>query len=253
MAATDRRPGVLERITLIMDCLAEVPGRMLLEEVVETTGLPKSTTHRMLTQLVEHGWVDHAHGGYTLGPRLVHRGASTDLEELRSHASPVLNELASVSSSVAHLAVLRGGFVHYIDKIGGGVAATVPSQVGTRIVASEATCGLAMLAWMDRDEVVSMLDHTGAPHATAREDLFVELAEVRRRGGIALLDGGVRPSGVSSIGAAIVGPAGPVAALSVARRGTLSVRDVGPLVAAAARRIAVALFGEWQVRSPAAP
>ncbi|MCH6231627.1 IclR family transcriptional regulator [Microbacterium sp. CFH 31415] len=251
MAEATRRPGVLERITLIMDCLAEVPGRMLLEEVVETTGLPKSTTHRMLVQLVEHGWVDHAHGGYTLGPRLVHRGASTDLEELRSHASPVLNELASMTASVAHLAVLRGGFVHYIDKIGGGVAATVPSQIGTRIVASEAACGIAMLAWTDRDEIVSMLDHTGAPHAGAHEELFIELAEVRRRG-IAHFDGGVRPSGVSSVGAAIRGPAGPVAALSVARRGTLSVRDVGPLVAAAARRIGVTLFGEWQARTPGA-
>jgi len=246
-----RRAGVLERITTIMDCLAEAPGRMLLDEVVETAGLPRSTAFRLLSQLADFGWVDHGAGGYTVGPRLMHRGASADIEELRSYASPVLNDLASSTRSVAHMAVLRGGFVHYLDKIGGGVARTVPSQVGTRIVAPESTSGMAILAWLEPEEVASILEHAGLPRVVAGEGLHVELAAIRRRGGLAVMDGAVRASGISSIGAAVVGPAGPVAAVSVARRGPLSIREVGPAVTLAARRISTALFGDWGGPGPA--
>ncbi len=245
-AAEDRvggapRSGVLERVTLIMDCLGEAPGLLLLEDVAAITGLPRSTTFRLLRQLSDLGWAQHHAGGYVLGPRLARRGSSADFEGLRAAAGPVLNELASQTGLVAHLAVMQGGFVDYVDKIGAGAAASVPSQIGTRIFAPEATCGMAMLSWLDPEEVDQIIEHSGVRREGGMQALHRELGAVRRRQGIAYRDGSSRPSGVSSVGAAILGPAGPVGAISVARRGSVSVQTVGPLVLRAAESIAAVL------------
>ena len=249
--AGETRSGVLERVTQIVDCLVEAPGRVPLEELSAITGIPRSTTARLLSRLVGFGWVDHREGGYAIGSRLVPAYGGTDLEELRSIAGPALNELASATGSVAHLAVMRGGFVHYLDKIGGGAAASVPSRVGTRLIASEAVCGLAILARLPRDEVDAILERSGVERAARSEVLHSELAEIRRRRGVAFRNGATRASGITSIGAAIVGPDGPSAAISVARRGALSVPKVGALVTAAAESISESLFGDWR-RQPGA-
>lgn len=240
--AATPRSGVLERVTLIMDCLAEAPGRLMLEEVAEITALPRSTVFRLLRQLSGLGWVQHDNDGYSQGPRLARGGVSTDFESLRSAACPVLNDLASLTGSVAHLGVMQGGFVDYVDKIGAGAAASVPSQVGTRIFAPEATCGMAMLAWIEPEEVEAVIRHSGVHRVEGMETLHQELGQIRRRNGIAFRDGSGRASGVSSVAVAIMGPAGPIAAVSVARRGSLPALAVGPLVVRAAESISAALF-----------
>jgi DNA-binding IclR family transcriptional regulator len=73
-------------------------------------------------------------------------------------------------------------------------------------------------------------------------DLHRELTVIQQRRGIAVSPGAHRTSGVSSIAAPVVGPDGPVAAISVARRGELVMEQVAPMVAFAARRTARALF-----------
>lgn len=236
------RSGVLERVTLIMDCLGEAPGQLLLEDVAEITGLPRSTAFRLLRQLSGLGWVQHDTTGYLLGPRLARRGLASDFESLRAAACPALNDLASRTGMVAHLGVMQGGFVDYVDKIGAGAAASVPTQIGTRIFAPESTCGMAILSWLQPEEVDAIIEHSGVHRAGGRDTLHRELGEIRRRKGVAYRDGSGRASGVSSVGAAIVGADGPIGAISVARRGSVPMRTTGPLVLRAAESIAAALF-----------
>lgn len=73
------RSGLLERATLIMDCLGEAPGHLALEEIAGITGLPRSTTFRLLGQLAALGWVRHDAEGYVLGPRLLRVDAAEPL------------------------------------------------------------------------------------------------------------------------------------------------------------------------------
>lgn len=238
------RSGVLERVTLIMDCLGEAPGHLLLEDVAGITGLPRSTTFRLLRQLAGLGWVGHGPGGYVLGPRLDRRGLSSDYGQLRAAASSVLNELAVQTGMVAHLGVLEGGFVDYVDKIGPDAA--IPTRIGTRIFAPEATCGMAILSWLDAEEVDAIIDHAGVQRAAARSELHRALRAVRRRQGLAVQEGSSRASGISSMGAAILGPDGPVGAVSLARRGSIPVQTAGPVLLRAAGSIAAALRNAQQ-------
>lgn len=235
------RSGLLERATLITDCLGEAPGHLVLEDVAGITGLPRSTTFRLLRQLVGLGWVRHDAEGYVLGPRLAARGPSSDFEGLSAAAYPALNDLAAQTGMIAHLGIMRGGFVDYVDIIGTDATSRVPTRIGTRIHAPEATCGMAMLSWLEAEEVDAIIDSAGVNRTSGRDALHRELGVIRRRHGVAYRDGSARASGVSSVGAAILGPEGPVGAISVAGHGSVPFRSLAPLVRRAAEAVSAAL------------
>lgn len=239
------RAGVLERVTLILDALGEAPGRLLLEEVTQVTGLPRSTTFRILRKLTELGWVEHTTHGYSAGPRLTQHAPSSEQDEIRAAACSHLNELASATGAVAHLGVLRSGFVQYVDKIGAGATPSVPSRIGTRILATEAAAGLAILAAMTPEDVDRTLRETRLSADRMTPSIHRDLAAIRRHHGVAHWNGEHRAGRVSSIAAPVCGPHGPVAALSVARRGPLQLNDIAPLVIRAARATSRVLYPDW--------
>lgn len=235
------RSGVLERVTLIMDCPGEAPGHLVLEDVAAIAGLARSTTFRLLRQLADLGWVSHDAGGYVLGPRWAYRGVLSDFDGLREAASPVLGELVAATGFTAHLGIMHRGFVDYVDRTGVGAQSSVPTRIGTRIFVPESTAGMAMLSWLEPGEVDAVIDLTGVNRPGGRDELHRELSAVRRRGGLACRDGSRHASGVSSVGSAIMGPGGPVGAVSVAHRGTISEQVTGPLVLHAAAAIGAGL------------
>src|SRR4051812_32472706 len=100
-------PSMVERMTLILDLFDRPHTRLTLEEVVHRTHLPRSTTHRILEQLVRLRWLDHTNVGYLLGQRSLELGGrEIGQSTLRTAAAPVLHELAMRTELVVHLAVL---------------------------------------------------------------------------------------------------------------------------------------------------
>jgi DNA-binding IclR family transcriptional regulator len=237
--ARSARPGVVERVTLIIDAFEDAPEPLLLEDIAKITGLPRSTASRILRQLVELRWVEHGIRGFRLGPRMRH---AADYENLRVAAAVPLTELQIATGAVTHLSVLDGGIVQYLDKLGGAVATTVPSRVGGRLLACDTVSGRAMLSCLLPEQVDELLASCPALSAAASANLHRDLTVIQQRRGIAVSPGAHRTSGVSSIAAPVVGPDGPVAAISVARKGDLVMERVAPMVAFAARRTARALF-----------
>lgn len=233
---------MVERVTAILDVFNFPRARYSLEEVTQLCGLPRSTTHRILWQLVQSGWIVHSHNRYSLGPRAMRLGAR-DLvqEQLRSAGGFRLRELAHRTGLVVHLACLDGREIYYLDKFTGPNAPTVASEVGWRVPAHCTSAGKAMLAQF-APEVVHDLYADGLPSGrTPRSisDLGVlhqELARVRARRGLAV-EHGECDSTVSCLGACVHGSTGPVAAVSIAApRGTM-VERLGPVLLATAKAI----------------
>lgn len=241
------REGVVERVTQILDAFTDAPGRLLLEDVTRITGLPRSTAFRILRQLVDQGWMEHDTRGYSLGTRLATLAARAgDYEDVRVAASVALNELHLATRAVVHLSVLEGGLVHYLDKVGGAASSTVPSRVGARIPASDTVSGLALLAHLDPERVDALVRATRAStDEDGLEVLHRDLAAVRRRQGVAFLSGDQRRTGITSIAAPVMGPRGPVAAISVAAKGTLPPAATAPLLLKAAWCVSRNLYPDW--------
>ena len=65
-----RSVGVVGKVTRIVDACTHAEGRIRLDDIIRVTGLPRSTTFRILKQLVAEGWIEHDKRGYGIGPKL---------------------------------------------------------------------------------------------------------------------------------------------------------------------------------------
>ncbi|WP_406458864.1 IclR family transcriptional regulator [Streptomyces sp. NBC_00876] len=239
---------MVERVTLIMDVFEGRAARLSLEEVARSTHLPRSTAHRILDQLVRLRWLEHTGLGYGLGRRALGLGGGDGAHgRIREAAAARLHQLQIRTGLVVHLAVLDGAEVHYLDKVGGRFAATVPSRVGGRAPAHSTALGKAMLAWLEPEDVEAraaesigrLTQRTIADLGT----LHQELNRIRRRHGLAFERGECFPD-ISCVAAAIRGPEGPVAAISLVGDAWSPLEKVAPLVVDAARQVSRELFPE---------
>ncbi len=245
-------PSMVERVTLILDAFEQRPtARLNLDDVVARTGLPRSTTHRILGQLVGLQWLQYSGARYGLGPRALGLGGRDGLHgEIRKAAAEHLHQLHLRTGLVVHLAALEGTDEVYLDKIGGPFAATLPSKIGGRHRAYLTTGGRAMLAWLPPEEVDARYERLlGRDAGDGRWDLaglHAELARIRRAHGISIDRGDQtrRLVGVElpSVAAAIHNADGPVAAICIAgAANSVPIERVVPLVADAAARTSRAL------------
>ncbi|MFJ9710360.1 IclR family transcriptional regulator [Streptomyces sp. NPDC101234] len=237
---------MMERVTLIMDLFERPQTRLTLEAVSRRTQLPRSTTHRILDQLVRLDWLRHTAAGYTLGTRALGLGGrEIGHSALRAAAAPHLLDLAVRTRMVVHLAVLDGPEIYYLDKVGGRAAVDIPSQVGGRAVAHCTGLGKAMLAWLSPEDIdarYTQVIERRTPHSIGRLDqLHRELALVRRRNGLAIDRGECFPD-LGCVGLALRGPEGPLGAISVVGDGRSALELVAPLVVEAVRAVSEELL-----------
>lgn len=244
------RPAVpvsmVERMTLILDAFDGPGSHLILEEVARRTGLPRSTAHRILDQLVQLGWLQHGKGSYTLGPRVLGLAApERDVDELRYAAAPVVQDLALRSGLVVHLAVLDGGLIRYLDKVGGRRAVDIPSRVGAAMPAHATALGKAMLAWLDPEEVDARVRSLLVPRTgrTVRDldELHAELHRVRMRGGLAMEREECFPD-IACAAIAVRRDGLPLAALSLVGAADTPLERAVPLLVHATRTISTDLL-----------
>ncbi|MFF0818152.1 IclR family transcriptional regulator [Rhodococcus sp. NPDC003318] len=191
-------------MTIILDTFDSPQRNRSLHDIAVLTGLPRSTAHRILDQLVELGWVERSVTGYQLGWRASHLSSRANEDSrLRVEAAPHIHELAVQSQLIVHLAVLDGTVIRYLDKVGGATARNVPTRVGGSAPAYTTAVGKAMLAYVDAESLDTILERgPSIDPSLSPFSLHRDLAAVRMRGGLAK-HRSTRLTGVSCVGAPI--------------------------------------------------
>jgi DNA-binding IclR family transcriptional regulator len=219
--------GVLDKSVEILTILAE-DGPTSLAGVIEATGIPRPTAHRLLSALETHHLVARDNGRYRLGLRLMGWGevvaAGTNLVEV---ARPMLESLRDEAGESVQLYVREGDrrvCVASAERAGGGLRDMVP--VGAVLPLDQGSGGKVLLAWSE-----------DAP----RTD---ELDEVHRQGWAESI--AEREEGVASVSAPVFGPGGKLRAAvcvsgPVSRLGENPGRHLAEEAVAAAREIGNAL------------
>ncbi|MGB3682981.1 MAG: IclR family transcriptional regulator [Rubrobacteraceae bacterium] len=218
--------GVLDKSVGILALLAE-DGPTGLAGVVEATGIPRPTAHRLLAALEAHHLVARDDGRYRLGLRLLGWGekaaAGTDLVEV---ARPVLESLRDETGESVQLYVREGNrrvCVAAVERAGGGLRDMVP--VGAVLPLEQGSGGTVLLAWSDGRDAAEFEEVRGRGWAES-------VAE--REPGVASVSGPVFGPGKELLAAVCV--SGPVSRLGESPGGRLA-----GMVAEAARRIGGAL------------
>lgn len=239
--------SMIERMTLILDAFDAATPRLTLAELAERTGLPRSTTHRILDQLVALRWLEHSGHSYVLGMRSLELGGlAVAHHELRQAASPLLAELHQRTGAVATLAVLDRKDVVFVERHGRGLTSDPVTRVGGRAPAHATAAGKAMLAWLDDRTLTTLYGErlgSRTPRTISSLDaLRTDLAQVRSRHGVAF-DREELAQGTVGVAAPLRGTGRASGALQLAgdpRK--VSLERLAPYVQEAARKVSRELY-----------
>ncbi|MEU4838099.1 IclR family transcriptional regulator [Nocardia testacea] len=173
-------PAVIDRVSGLLDEFRD-GNELTLSQLARRTGLPRSSAHRLLSRLVESGWVSRNGQVYSLSRAMFEWGALAQRHDtLHRAARPVLHELHAASGLIVHLAVLDGSDVHYLDKVGRGPL-VVPSRIGGRQPALRTALGKALIAHSGVDPGRARPPGMPLPPAGDHARLRHEIAHIRQQ------------------------------------------------------------------------
>jgi DNA-binding IclR family transcriptional regulator len=135
-------------------------------ELGRRTGLPKSTLHRVLGDLVDARLLDRIDGRYRLSGQVFQLGMRASIERtLLEVATPFMEDLYEGTHETVHLGVLDGDSVVYVAKIGGHRQAAAPSRIGGKMPLHCTGLGKALLAHSPPELLTRVLEQ-GLPRRT---------------------------------------------------------------------------------------
>jgi DNA-binding IclR family transcriptional regulator len=238
---------VLGRALRLLDTFSPTRPVMTLSQIARHAGLPLSTAHRLLGELVAWGALERDESGcYRIGLRLWELGALAPRGTgLRERALPFLEDLSQVTRENVQLAVREGIEVVYIERIAGTGAVPVLTRVGGRFALTATGVGLVLLAHAPADVQEDVLS---GPIERYTERTVIDPAQLRhmladvRANGFSISDRQVTMDALSVAAPVHDGRGQVIAAVSlVVRYGTASPHALSPLVRTSGRAISRAL------------
>ncbi|MEV0389189.1 IclR family transcriptional regulator [Nonomuraea sp. NPDC050643] len=216
-------------------------------EVARGLGLPKSTVQRSLKTLHEAGWIRPAGGEITrwqVTSKALQVARRTELG-LRDAAMPVMEELRQRTGETIHLMVPEGDAVVLIERLETDKPLRIVLPLGIRLPLHASANGKAVLAYLLAETGRPLGDLPGYTDTTITDAaaLRAELEAVHARG---YADNrGEWRSDIAAVAAAVLGPDGPLASLSISTPASRMPEDLraeyGKLVTRAARTLADSL------------
>lgn len=247
---TNGSPSAIAKVVAVAEALTE---HRRLSLIAKVTGLPVSTVHRILHELVAQGWVrEGEEHDYSLGPGLLRlAGRAADDSDLARAARPALRALGEQSGFTVHFGVRQGDEAVYLDKIEGRGAYGMRSRIGGTLSLHCTAIGKAILAALPDEDVRGIARRTGLPRRmprtlTSPDALIAHLETVRARGWA--LDDEENATRVRCVGAVVLDHRGePIGAVSVSGLNVdmarVQVARLAPMVVNAARQVSSALGG----------
>lgn len=259
MNTEERRTTAAQKVVLVVHALAEHSG---ISDIGRATGLPTSTVHRILRELVDVGWArEDGERGYLPGVRLMSLVSRAASDAGITHiVRPILQRLCELTTHTVHFALRQGDEAVYLDKLEGRRAYAMRSRVGLSIPLYSTAIGKAVLAALPEPEVRAILARQPMTPMTARtitdpDALVAHLRSVARRG--YALDDEENEAHTRCIGAVVLDHGGaPIGGISLSALAfdldRAAVREYAPHVVAAAGRVSQAFGLPSGAHGPAA-
>jgi len=242
----------LSRGLALLELFSLTDSELSVSEMARRAKMPKSTTHRLVNDLLRWGALERGRTGIRLGVRLFEFGSLVPgRATLRELAAPFSHALGKATGLTSNLGVREGDEVIYLEKIASRDLPVPHSRLGGRLPLHCTALGKAILAYDDAGPAVALPPAPLVPLTpwtiTSRARLETELDRVRRRGGVAF-DLEESRRGMFCVGAPVFAPSGRVVgALSVTGSTSLGATSLGEAepvaraVLAAARALTRAL------------
>lgn len=165
MARQSNGVSAISRVVQILDTFSFEAPFLSLSEISERAGIPMSSAHRIVSELVEHGLLERMPDrSYRVGNRLWEMGSRTPgALGLREIALPYLHAIQSRVRQHTQLLVRSGLDILVIERLSSRDAVVNASIVGGRTPMQLSSSGIVFLATTEDDLVPALLERGLAP------------------------------------------------------------------------------------------
>ncbi len=181
-------PSSLDRALTLLEAFRVSEDAVELRELAVRASLTKSTTHRLLSILSNHGFIESlGDGTYRLGLKVWEIGVRSGRPgSLVAFTQRHLEELAQASQETVHLSVRDGASAVYIARIPSLQRVAAQTYLGQRVPLFCTATGKALLAFAPNyviDEILSQpLRRYSDLTVTDPDQLRHELEDIRQNG-----------------------------------------------------------------------
>ena len=178
---------VIGRALSVLETFDASHRRQSLASIARRSGLPLTTTHRLVRELTRlSALVRGTDGDYEIGSKLWSLGILASVHaDLREVALPYMEDLRQLGNDVVQIAVLDGVRGLVVERIAGSRAMEVLSKPGTRLPLHATAVGKVLLAFGDDellDAVFSSLDRFTEQTITDASQLRAQLRKIQAQG-----------------------------------------------------------------------
>lgn len=139
---------MVDKAVAILDVYRPEGGSFRLTELAVRAGMSKTTTFRLVGDLVRLGLLEREGERYRLGGTLFELGSLVPRRyDLRETALPFLQDLFESTRQTIHLGVRDERDIVYVERIHGHDAVPLPSRIGGRLPLTCTAIGKALLAF----------------------------------------------------------------------------------------------------------
>lgn len=216
MANSPSGESVISRVVRLMSAFDRDLPAMTLSGLARRAGLPLTTAHRLVDDLVLHGLMERQpDGNLRPGMRLWELAArGSHALNLRELALPFMEDVQAAVHQHTTLAVLDHGTVLYVERLSSPHSSLNAAHIAQRMPIHAASSGLVLLAFSPsavQAEVLSTPLAAVTPETITDPALIRKhLAEIRRRGYVALP--GIGVTEWTGIAVPVFGPDNTIAA-----------------------------------------
>ena len=179
----------VERALQILSAFDDEHPERGVSDIAELMGLHKATAHRIITTLLNYGYLERTADGekYRLGMKLAATGLLVMQRlDFRREALPYMRRLTETFRENCDLGVLDQGEIFGVEVVPADQAVIIASRVGFRMPVHCAASGKVFLAFLPDAERDRLLSRPLEPHTaktiTSAEELRRQLDQVRRNG-----------------------------------------------------------------------
>ena len=217
----DYNVRAVERAMQILGCFDEEHPERGISEIAQVVDLHKATAHRIVTTLVNYGYLERAADGqkYRLGLELANLGFKVIRRmDLRREALPYMTQLVQRWDETCDLSIFDQGEVFYIEVMHGNRTLMIAAAVGQRLPAHCTASGKLFMSYLPSEELDGILGKKLVSHTantiTSPDELRKQLEVIRNQG--YAVDDEELESGVRAVAAPICSRQGAmVAAISI--------------------------------------
>lgn len=178
--------SVLEKATQILDVVTESPDSATLTTIAQRLGLPRSSIHRLLSELVQQGLLFRVGtANYAPGPRLARWGeAASGVSDIVRLSKGSMVRLRDEVGESVHLYVRQRDRRVCVSAVEGNFELRHFTEVGRPLPLSVGASGKLLLAFADpvtrAQELRRVAGAPLSPRAPSLDELTAQLEEIHR-------------------------------------------------------------------------